>query len=294
MHVEFVDIAGIRTRYYRAGEGPAVILVHGTSASSDTWVRNIDAIAAAGFRVFALDLIGHGFTDFEDMSAVAPQSRQARHLLAFADAMGLSSYALVGHSFGGLVMALAYLERPKPVTALVFVATASVFHPADEQERILREGLANQMQAYDHPSLESLRRRNVGSNFIKSDTFEEILLVQLTYHALPGRRTAVEQTIGGLIRTADARDCRVLHRLEEFRAPSLVIAGRHDPRVNPRFVSDGVARMPDVDVKIYEECGHKPYSEHAARFNADMIDFLNRTKTAPLVPDQLSQTTGAQ
>lgn len=280
MHVDFIDVEGIRTRYYRAGEGPSVILVHGTSASSDTWVRNIDVIAAAGYSVYALDLIGHGFTEFEDMSAVAPQSRQARHLLAFVDALGLGRYALAGHSFGGLVVALAYLARPQSVTGLIFVATASVFHPAGEQEKILREGLANQLQAYDHPSLESLRRRNVGSNFIKSDTFEEILLVQLTYHSMPGRRAAVEQTIGGLIRTAGALDCRVLHRLEEICAPTLVIAGRHDPRVNPRFVADGVARMPDVEVKYYEECGHKPYSEHATAFNADVVAFLGRAQRA--------------
>lgn len=54
---------GHRVRYATAGCGPAVVLVHGFGASSRHWRRNIGVLADAGFKVYAIDLIGQGGSD---------------------------------------------------------------------------------------------------------------------------------------------------------------------------------------------------------------------------------------
>jgi pimeloyl-ACP methyl ester carboxylesterase len=62
-------------RYQSAGEenaGPSLVLVHGFGGNADHWRKNTAELASNGFRVFAIDLIGYGYSDKPD-----PQSMQA-------------------------------------------------------------------------------------------------------------------------------------------------------------------------------------------------------------------------
>ena len=58
--VEDVKVDGVDVRYAVAGEGPAVLLVHGLASSMITWYCNMGALAEAGFQAIAIDLPGYG------------------------------------------------------------------------------------------------------------------------------------------------------------------------------------------------------------------------------------------
>ncbi|MSP52222.1 MAG: alpha/beta hydrolase [Alphaproteobacteria bacterium] len=272
MRAGFVSLGGVRTRHYWAGHGPNLLLVHGVGASADTFVRNIDVLGEH-FSVFALDLIGHGFTEARDMEDEVPQVAQLEHVFRFTDALGLKSYAFAGSSFGGMIGALGYFSRPSAMTHLVLIG-APVFDTPAELEKAARDAKANQTTALAAPTLETLRKRNVGSNFVKTDTFEEILLNQLTAFALPGRQRAFEQTTDGIVRWANDPRYHVHDRLEQIEVPTLVVIGRHDPRAKWERAVEGAKRMPNCRVDLFEDCGHKPFSEYASRFNRAMIEFL--------------------
>ncbi len=274
MRAHFVDLGGIRTRYYTAGQGPALLLVHGVGASADTFVRNIDPLGER-FAVYALDLIGHGFADARDMAGEVPQAAQLDHVFRFVDALKLDRYAFAGSSFGGMIGALAYFARPRAMTHLVLIG-APVFDSPAELERAAHDAQANQKSALAHPTLAAIRQRNIGSNFVKTDTFEEILLNQLTAFALPGRQQAFLQTTDGIVASAHDRRYHLHDRLEQLAVPTLVVIGRHDPRAKWQRALEGATRMPNCRVDIFEECGHKPFSEHATKFNRAMIEFLAR------------------
>lgn len=280
MHVEFGIFEGARCRWYRAeGSGIPIVLIHGAGAAADTWVRNIDPLSAAG-PVFAPDLLGHGFTDAVDMTGRAPQDVQLEHLLRLIDHWGLDRFIVVGSSFGGLLAALMYFARPDQIHRLVIVGSASGFHPAEDQSSVLAGVLRNQTTALTAPSPEAIRQRNVGSNFVKADCFEEIVLVQLNYMAIPDRATFFKETIEGLIRTAASREWRVYHRLDRIAVATLVITGREDPRADWRQVEAATRLMPQSELQIFDRCGHKPYSEYAERFNATLLDYLGRDASA--------------
>lgn len=276
MHIRFADVNGIRTRYYEAGSGRPLLLVHGGGAAADTWVRNIEPLAAAGYRVLALDLIGHGFSDAIDLTGKVPQVEQARHIAIFLDHLGIDRIALVGHSFGGLVTSLFYLADPGRVAMMGLISSSSTFHQPKDFGTAVGNAYDNQIKALENPSLEALRARNVGSNFNKQDTFEEILLTQLTYMGLPDRKTAFVQMHYGLLASADSREHRVSHRLEDIACPTIVITGREDPRAKWAVVQEGAAKLPDGEFHLIEQSGHKPYSEQAPTFNRLMIDYLAR------------------
>lgn len=87
--------------YFAAGEGPAIVLVHGITESRRTWDPLVAPLIAAGYRVHAVDLRGHG-----DSSRTAPYdlATMAGDLGAVLAHEGLDDALLVGHSLGGAVV----------------------------------------------------------------------------------------------------------------------------------------------------------------------------------------------
>ena len=273
MRIRFVDLAGIRTRYYESGAGEPVIFIHGGGAAADTWARNVEATGTVA-HAFAPDLMGHGFTDAPDLTGLAPQKAQVDHLFRFLDILGLRGCTLVGSAYGALFGVLMYFQRPELVKRLVLVGSGSIFDTEERQADITKASVSNQMQALDDPTPAAIRRRNIGSNFNKGDTFEEIVLLQLTALSLPGRKEAYRWMTGGIRAAADRPEYQVAHRLEEIAVPTLVVSGRDDPRADWHRVTDGAARIPQAQLHILEQCGHKPFSERADQFNKLLADFL--------------------
>ena len=102
----------ITLHYIRRGEGEPLILLHGNGEDISYFEHQIEAFAAAGYDVIALDTRGHGATP----RGAAPFTiRQfADDLHDFMDRLGISRAHLLGFSDGGniaLVFALRYPER---------------------------------------------------------------------------------------------------------------------------------------------------------------------------------------
>jgi pimeloyl-ACP methyl ester carboxylesterase len=282
MRASFADIDGVRTRYLHAGNGDPLFLLHGVGVSGDVFVRNLDALGEE-FAVYAPDMLGHGFTDAVDYRGGPPQPHIVRHLGRLADHLGLERYRVLGQSFGALIAALMYFDRPRQVTGLVLVGSGSVFHPPDEQAATLRAALANATTAMRDPTIETCRRRLQIICFDPASVPEEILLSQLTSYALPDRFPSYQATIAGLIGSVASPEHRVLSRLEDIGVPCLVVTGREDIRASWQRTEEGVGRIPDAELQIFERCGHLPFSEHPERFNDLVRRFLRETasKTAP-------------
>lgn len=89
--------------YFAAGHGPAVVLVHGITESRRAWDPLIAPLIAAGYRIVAVDLRGHG-----DSSRVPPYdlATMAGDLGAVLAAEGIDDALLVGHSLGGAVVSM--------------------------------------------------------------------------------------------------------------------------------------------------------------------------------------------
>ncbi len=102
--------------YDEAGSGPAVVLLHAGVADRGMWSEHLEPIAAAGYRVLAVDLPGFG---------EAPMSGSAdpwTDVIETMDALGIERAALVGNSFGGAVALRAAVVAPSRVSALVLIS----------------------------------------------------------------------------------------------------------------------------------------------------------------------------
>lgn len=114
--VRYYDAGGRRTRALVAGEGEPVVLLHGNGGHAEIYVRNI-APLAEHFRVYAIDSLGHGFTDKPDVAYTIPD--YVEHVLAFVRAIGAEAVHLVGHGLAGWVATSITVHHPQVVRSLV-------------------------------------------------------------------------------------------------------------------------------------------------------------------------------
>ena len=103
MNKDFVTVAGLRTHYWHAGSGPALLMLHGQlpgSCVATEWGDNVQRFADAGFSVYAPDLSGFGQTDNPaDASGYVFKTRIA-HAKAFIDHFKPGRYSIWGSSMG--------------------------------------------------------------------------------------------------------------------------------------------------------------------------------------------------
>src|SRR6478672_10001572 len=106
--LEFIDLAGYRMAYCQWGDASAtraVVLVHGITSSSLSWVRVAPRLAER-VRTVAVDLKGHGDSGRPDAGYRLVD--QADEVGALCESLGLEHILLLGHSWGGgISLALA-------------------------------------------------------------------------------------------------------------------------------------------------------------------------------------------
>lgn len=261
-------IRGASTAFFDAGEGPAIVFVHGLAGNATHWIHVAPRFADR-FRVIGLDLPGCGVTD------PPPDGYSLRgyaeHVLALMDALGVERATLVGHSMGGMVSTDLALLRPDRVDRVVLVNPAG-FHPLPRilrlgGELVLREGLLN-------PILPRVWRGILGNVFCEpcEHTEEFIRMVRATYR---------DEDVWMVSRVMAGLRHDLLHRnftamLPTMDLPVWLIWGEKDRLVPARVFHDAARRLPNVEVEEIPRCGHMPILEKPDR----VVAFLERAVAA--------------
>ena len=121
----YVEVDGLRTRYYAMGHGEPLVLIHGgrsggVSNSANVWSKNIRPLSRR-FEVFAPDRPGHGLTE-GTLAQAKDYEFQVSWLYQFIRTMKLGRVNLVGHSSGGAVAFFFAVAHPEMVKSLVVIA----------------------------------------------------------------------------------------------------------------------------------------------------------------------------
>jgi pimeloyl-ACP methyl ester carboxylesterase len=120
-----VELSHGRTRYFAAGDGPPLLLLHGVAyhAGAESWLPVMPLLASTR-RVLAPDFVGWGPGDqLEQGYSFAYLTDFARE---FQDALGIDRCDVIGHSMGGWIASLLAYESPGRVERLVLVAPGGV------------------------------------------------------------------------------------------------------------------------------------------------------------------------
>jgi haloacetate dehalogenase len=125
----YVNVGAVRLRVRFAGEGPAVLLVHGHPRTHTTWHAVAPLLVAAGFCVVCPDVRGYGESTVlpdEPDHAQASKRAAATDLVALMDALGHKRFHLVGHDRGAYVAQRLALDHPAVVDRLVILGAVPI------------------------------------------------------------------------------------------------------------------------------------------------------------------------
>jgi pimeloyl-ACP methyl ester carboxylesterase len=269
----YVEVGGKRIRYWAAGEGPAVVLVHGLSNSAEFWQYNIAALAVR-HRVYALDLLGFGKSDKEIGQFSLPYA--AAFMADFLDAVGVGQASLVGNSLGGVICAQTAAQYPERVERLILVDPAGF---GRELNPFLRVWSIPRVGSGVFWIYQRLFPRVKNWVFYNSACLDEAWVANVAeVLRSPGvRENVITVARTGVSLRGGQREelFRDLHRLlAASSVPTLIIWGSRDFVVPLAHAYAAQKVIPNSEVRVMRRCGHIPQVERPDEFNALVLDFL--------------------
>ena len=260
-------ISTVDTRVIEAGNtGPAIVLVHGTGGRADRWIRNLDALAAAGHRVCAFDLPGHGFASKgAGLDCSVPGYR--KFLGDFLDAMKIDKAVIVGTSLGGHVVASFACAHPDRVSGVVLSGSMGLVPLGAEARGRVEAGANN--QSYEGVK-GKLARVIYDPALVTQDFVDEEFRINNSAGAKESF-AALGRYIGQKLDDDVVGD--ELAKLTPA-LPTLLLWGAEDKTV-PLSVGEAAAGLlPGARLVVLQKAAHTSYYERAVDFNAVLLDFL--------------------
>jgi pimeloyl-ACP methyl ester carboxylesterase len=283
VEAEEINLHGNRVSFLRAGDGPAVLLLHGIAGSFETWAPLIPALSDE-FTVIAPDMLGHGSSakprgDY----SLGAYAAGARDLLL---ALGHESATVVGHSLGGGVAMQFSYQFPLHTERLALVSSGGL---GDEVNIVLRAatlpGSELVLPLITKAWVTGTGRRIAGLlDAIGLKPGADITEIARGYASLadPEARQAFIHTARSVI---DHRGQRVSARDRLYLAeslPSLIVWGDRDRIIPSRHGIEAAREMPGSRFELFEGAGHFPHLQEPIRFSRLLARFINETEPARL------------
>lgn len=262
-----VKVDGIQLRYRDSGgAGPAVLMLHGIGGSLELWSAQF-AETNRYLRLIALDLPGHGLSDFGDQ----PYSMKkfAALVWRFANVLQLDRVHLVGNSMGGAISLQMLAQQPTRVNTVLLAAAASLGRDSPLPFRLMcLPGLGRLLTRAGPMAVKQQIQAIFDPSYPVPDTIRETIVRNVMR---PGAQAAFLATLrqmadpGGQSRSL-IEDSHAT--LRSAIAPILLLHGRQD-RVIPVAHSEAAhALSPTARLQIIEGCGHTPQLEQPEVFSA--------------------------
>ena len=247
-------------RYMEAGQGSAIILLHGLGGTKEFWSANFAALASK-YHVYALDQLGFGHSDKPLIDYKI--ATWVDSLRGFMQSQNISKATVVGSSMGGWVATEFAVQHPEMVDKLVLVDSA---------------GLAGKIQGFPadisidlNPSTIAAWRTLLESIFYdKSGVTDELATHLFVNRMRTNDGYTIERALAGFASWPQLED----DKLKSIHAPTLVIWGRNDELISVDRAEKFGRGIPGAKVVVFEQCGHVPPVEKTEEFNRALLEFL--------------------
>jgi pimeloyl-ACP methyl ester carboxylesterase len=244
---------GVELYYEVHGSGPALLLSHGFSATSQMWRGQI-AELSRDHTLIVWDMRGHGRSDSPDDPGQYSEAATVADMAALLDAVGAASAVVGGLSLGGYMSLAFHVAHPERVDGLLIIDTGPGYK--NDEARAGWNESAQAMAA-------DLERRGLGA--LASRT--------------PEMAAAQHRGAAGLVLAARGmltqRDATVIRSLPEIAVPSLVLVGADD-RPFLKASDYMAAKIPGATVVVVPDAGHAANIDQPAAFDAALREFLDR------------------
>jgi len=238
---------------------PPLVFIHGASGNLRDQAEAFRPALEGRAELVFVDRPGHGYSPRGGSRNDTPDG-QADAIVEALDALGISSAIIIGHSFGGAIVASLALRHPGKVAGLLFLAPAT--HPwpggVDWHYNLTAMPIIGPLFARTIAPLAGLARMDAATRGVfapnaRPEGYVERTGPSLVLRPRTFRSNAID--VSGL----HAYVTRTAPRYREIKAPTVIITGDSDPIVLAHIHSDGLAR--DIDgarLLWVRNLGHKP------------------------------------
>ncbi|MFT3661363.1 MAG: alpha/beta hydrolase [Gordonia sp. (in: high G+C Gram-positive bacteria)] len=296
VRIEYRTIHGYRRAFRIAGEGPAILLIHGIGDNSSTYDEVIGELAR-NHTVIAPDLLGHGLSEKPSADySVAAFANGMRDLLVV---LGIPRVTVVGHSLGGGVAMQFCYQFPRFVQRLVLVAAGGVTHDVNPALRLasvpgvatltrglrlpgvlpLLSGAAKALARAD--SIPGIPERLAPRHVI---TDHQDLLRIISDLADPHAHAAFIRTLRAVVDWRGQTITMLDRAYLTERLPVMVVWGSNDTVIPAHHAQLIAATIPHADLEIFEGAGHFPFRDDPKRFIRLILGFIEKNEALEFDP----------
>lgn len=266
------NVNGIDLHYVEEGSGPLVVFLHGFPEFWFSWRRQIPALAAAGFRVVALDL--RGFNDSSTPSEVDAYKLKTvvADVAALIEHLGAPA-VLVGHDWGGLTAWFLAMSRPELLRKLVVL---NMPHPVPFLRELRRDRGQRLRMAYQlflrlpvipellMPLLLPLLLRVAGR--FKADEIAE--------YRRAWRKPGVRRGMANYYRAVPRGRGELKQLTRPIELPTLLIWGEKEIVFTPATTENFDEWVPNLTIEKIARAGHFVQTDQPDLVNDALLNFL--------------------
>jgi pimeloyl-ACP methyl ester carboxylesterase len=261
---------------------PEVVLVHGGAQNAHTW----DTVALClGRPALAIDLPGHGHSDWRDDGAYSP-TNLADDLAVVVRAHAADARVVVGMSLGGLTSMELSVRHPDLVRSLVMVDITPGVNAAKTkaitdfvdgpQEFASFEDLLERTKEHNPTRSESSLRRGILHNARQRPDGSWEWRYDRGSHARARAASADDPATGSGADSVAAGLSPLWDDFGAIRCPLMVVRGSLSPVVDDDDVAEARRRQPDALVEVVDGAGHSVQGDRPVEL-AGLVDrFLER------------------
>lgn len=269
---QFITVKNTVVRIKESGQGEPLLLLHGFSASADTW-DGWRAELSDKYRVIAIDVPPFAIT------GPLPQGKTTTDAVVHfindvANHLGLTRFYLAGNSLGGFLAWNYALHYPTKVKKLILVDSVGYYHRAPLPVILYRTKGLRHLVNKVAPRLfieQNIRSVYGDASRVNPDSIQR-------YQDLlrrDGTRAAIADIMRGIYVDSTA--------VKQIRTPTLILWGAKDRWIPPahgrRFQQD----IPNSTLISYDDLGHIPMEEDPQRTAADVRHFLQDDRYSTFV-----------
>lgn len=272
----FVQAAGIRWHVQSMGQGPRLLLIHGTGAATHSW-RGLLPILAQQFAVVAPDLPGHGFTQSAPAHRLSLPG-MASDLGQLLRALDFKPDIVVGHSAGAAILARMCLDRkvaPRLLVSLngAFMPFGGVAHHllSPLAKLLVMNPFAPRVFAWQASNAGAVERliENTGSTIDPKGIAMYGKLVRTPAHVAAALRMMANWRLEPL-----------LHDLPRLTTALVLVAASNDRSISPGVASQVREICPQAVIERVTGLGHLAHEEQP-QLIADLVTkYAARTNTS--------------
>ena len=284
---ELIEVNGVKLFVEIKGQGEPLLLIAGGPGFSHFSFHPHFDVLEREFKVIYFDAYGTGKSDRADSPDSYSLQKNVEDVEGLRKALAIKSWHVLGHSYGGMVAQVYTLKYPHSVKKLILSSTlfsaemwqagGEVFN--HEMKNLFPErwqkilALREQGRRSNDPEIDGLFGVPMALVYFYDGSNQSKLMGNDTlwnsdvFYAIAGEN--VSFMVGGDIYDFDTRE-----QLKNLKMPLLIMAGRWDRLVAPRYSIKFKKYAPQARFVIFEKSGHFPYVEEPEEYFTLVREFL--------------------